>query len=82
MRHVRPLRLLRSYPHRCFAHRQSRKMTQPHSPSPVEEQTLQRYAEKQYSAVRIGETLNRRYQVVAKLGYGAYSTVWLARDQL
>jgi serine/threonine protein kinase len=28
----------------------------------------------------IGDVLNKRYQIVDKLGYGGYSTVWLARD--
>lgn len=30
---------------------------------------------------KIGQTLNDRYRILAKLGYGAYSTVWLTRDQ-
>ncbi|KAM4054498.1 kinase [Hirsutella rhossiliensis] len=32
------------------------------------------------STVRIGEVIRDRYQVVAKLGYGMTSTVWLSRD--
>lgn len=28
----------------------------------------------------IGDVLGDRYQIVDKLGYGGYSTVWLARD--
>lgn len=28
----------------------------------------------------IGDVLHERYQIVDKLGYGGYSTVWLARD--
>jgi hypothetical protein len=30
--------------------------------------------------VRIGEIFDSRYKVVGKLGYGAYSTVWLCRN--
>ncbi|EFR05429.1 CMGC/CLK protein kinase [Nannizzia gypsea CBS 118893] len=47
---------------------------------PVEEQTLSFYHRKNYYPVKIGEVFNDRYQVIAKLGYGGYATVWLARD--
>lgn len=47
---------------------------------PIEEQTLPRYCPQHYYPVHLGETFNGRYQVVAKLGYGASSTVRLARD--
>jgi hypothetical protein len=30
--------------------------------------------------VHLGEVFQSRYQVVAKLGFGVYSTVWLCRD--
>ena len=33
-----------------------------------------------YHPVHIGEVYRERYRVLHKLGYGAYSTVWLARD--
>ncbi|XP_036389446.1 SRSF protein kinase 3 [Megalops cyprinoides] len=33
-----------------------------------------------YHPVQIGDTLNRRYQVLTKLGWGYYSTVWLCLD--
>lgn len=46
----------------------------------IEEQTLPRYCPQHYYPVRLGETFNDRYLVVSKLGYGASSTVWLARD--
>lgn len=46
----------------------------------VEEQALSFYHRKNYYPVKIGEVFNGRYQVIAKLGYGGYSTVWLARD--
>jgi hypothetical protein len=46
----------------------------------IEEETLPRYCAQRYYPVHLGETFNGKYQVVAKLGYGASSTVWLARD--
>lgn len=39
-----------------------------------------RYEPGGYHPVRIGDSLNERYSIVHKLGYGSYSTVWLARD--
>lgn len=33
-----------------------------------------------YHPVSIGETYDDRYRVLRKLGWGEYSTVWLARD--
>ena len=33
-----------------------------------------------YHPVQIGDILNRRYQVVSKLGWGYFSTVWLCQD--
>ncbi|KAH5421516.1 hypothetical protein HBI47_133520 [Parastagonospora nodorum] len=46
----------------------------------VEEETLPDYVASRYYPVRIGEIFRARYQVVGKLGFGATSTVWLARD--
>ncbi|KAI0517286.1 serine threonine protein kinase, CMGC group [Xylaria bambusicola] len=46
----------------------------------VEEETLPNYLASRYYPVRIGEVLRDRYQIVGKLGFGATSTVWLARD--
>ncbi|KAK2757613.1 hypothetical protein FQN54_004582 [Arachnomyces sp. PD_36] len=47
----------------------------------IEEQSLPRYHERNYYPVKIGEVFNDQYRVISKLGYGAYSTVWLAWDQ-
>ena len=33
-----------------------------------------------YHPVHIGDIYHERYRVIHKLGYGAYSTVWLTRD--
>ncbi|KAK8169090.1 kinase-like domain-containing protein [Phyllosticta citrichinensis] len=46
----------------------------------VEEETLPDYVASRYYPVRIGEIFRDRYQIVGKLGFGATSTVWLARD--
>ncbi|KAM5354712.1 hypothetical protein ACJ41O_001359 [Fusarium nematophilum] len=34
-----------------------------------------------YHPVSLGDIFNSRYQVIRKLGYGSYSTVWLAIDE-
>ena len=42
---------------------------------------LERYCPGGYHPLTIGDALNHgRYQLVDKLGYGGYSTIWLARD--
>jgi serine/threonine-protein kinase SRPK3 len=46
----------------------------------IEEETLPGYVASRYYPTRIGEIFKQRYQVVGKLGFGASSTVWLARD--
>ena len=44
------------------------------------EEDLDRYRPGGYHPVHLGDVFNDRYTVVHKLGYGQYSTVWLARD--
>ncbi|KAH9885146.1 serine threonine protein kinase, CMGC group [Xylariomycetidae sp. FL2044] len=46
----------------------------------IEEELFPDYIASRYYPVRIGEVLSNRYQIVGKLGFGATSTVWLARD--
>jgi serine/threonine-protein kinase SRPK3 len=46
----------------------------------VEEETIPDYVASRYYPMRIGEIFQDRYQVVSKLGFGASSTAWLARD--
>lgn len=46
----------------------------------VEEETLPYYEPQQYYPVHIGDVYRPKYQIVGKLGYSAYSTVWLCRD--
>ncbi|XP_046869741.1 SRSF protein kinase 3 isoform X2 [Hypomesus transpacificus] len=33
-----------------------------------------------YHPVQVGDTFNRRYQVLSRLGWGVFSTVWLCQD--
>lgn len=41
-----------------------------------------RYLPGGYHPIYIGDVLNHRYHVVHKLGFGSYSTTWLARDMI
>lgn len=45
-----------------------------------EEETLPWYTQDRFYPVKIGEIFQSRYQVIGKLGFGGYSTVWLCRD--
>ncbi|KAL4813556.1 kinase-like domain-containing protein, partial [Aspergillus spinulosporus] len=45
-----------------------------------EEETLPWYSPSSFYPVKIGEVFQSRYQVIGKLGYGGYSTIWLCRD--
>lgn len=46
----------------------------------LDEETLPTYQPEKYYPVNQGEILNDRYQILAKIGYGVTSTVWLAKD--
>ena len=46
-----------------------------------EEETNPGYKADRFYPVRIGEVFKSRYEVLAKLGFGMCSTVWLCRDQ-
>src|ERR1700733_2434493 len=46
----------------------------------VEEEQWEWYKPEEFYPVRIGEIFKSQYQVVGKLGYGAYATAWLCRD--
>ena len=46
----------------------------------IEEEKILAYNAEDYYPVYIGEKFNSRYQIVAKLGFGVNSTVWLSRD--
>lgn len=47
---------------------------------PIEEETIPGYDPKRFIPVNPGDILNNRYKVVAQVGYGSTSTVWLAQD--
>lgn len=47
---------------------------------PFEEERLPDYESEQFYPVNIGDTINLRYHVIGKLGYGANSTVWFCRN--
>jgi hypothetical protein len=46
----------------------------------IEEERIPAYKAERFYPVRLGEVFNSRYQVVAKLGFGTASTIWLCRD--
>jgi hypothetical protein len=48
----------------------------------VEEEKWEWYKPEEFYPVRVGEIFKSQYQVVGKLGYGAYGTAWLCRDLL
>jgi serine/threonine protein kinase len=43
-------------------------------------ETLEEYQHGGYHPVMVGDVLHGRYHIADKLGFGGYSTVWLARD--
>ncbi|EAW17522.1 putative protein kinase [Aspergillus fischeri NRRL 181] len=43
-------------------------------------ESLEKYKPGGYHPVMIGDMLHARYRIVDKLGFGGYSTIWLARD--
>lgn len=52
------------------------------SDTPVEEETLPEYNFEHFFPVNPGDLLHNRYEVLTKLGWGGFSTVWLARDMI
>ncbi|PPJ49763.1 hypothetical protein CBER1_02853 [Cercospora berteroae] len=47
---------------------------------PIEEEQSPYYYPDRFHPTRLYDVLNNQYQIVAKLGHGSGSTVWLARD--
>ncbi|MCJ1401818.1 hypothetical protein MMC11_005035 [Xylographa trunciseda] len=50
------------------------------SPDPMEEELLPHYNARHFFPVEPGKVFGKRYKMIAKLGYGSGSTIWLARD--
>jgi hypothetical protein len=46
----------------------------------IEEESVPGYKAESFYPVILGDVFNSRYQVLAKLGFGTASTVWLCRD--
>ncbi|KOS47027.1 hypothetical protein ACN38_g1996 [Penicillium nordicum] len=62
-------------------HPEKTQINQPLYISPVDAEPLHRYRQGGYHPVTLGECLKSgRYKVLHKLGWGGYSTVWVARD--
>lgn len=46
----------------------------------VEQENARDYRFGGYKPIVLGEVLGKRYEVVRKLGFGHFSTVWLCQD--
>ena len=46
----------------------------------IEEETQPKYDSTKFYPAKLGEILNDRWKIIAKLGYGMTATVWLAKD--
>ncbi|KAI0490602.1 kinase-like domain-containing protein [Xylaria cf. heliscus] len=76
---------------RCFPHRRRTYSTASNTSPPHKEnvyapefdvEELEAYTIGGYHPTKIGDTFHHdRYEVVHKLGFGGYSTIWLARDR-
>ena len=45
-----------------------------------EHEDVKEHCKEGYHPVFVGETLEKRYLILKKLGFGAFSTVWFAHD--
>lgn len=48
----------------------------------IEEEELPNYVADRFYPMRLGQVFQEQYQIIAKLGFGSSSTIWLARDLL
>ena len=70
-----------SSPGRKMSHAGSYDSSHSHSVMTEDEEDWEDYVKGGYHPVHIGDTFSdARYQVVRKLGWGHFSTVWLAKD--
>ncbi|KAF2136517.1 uncharacterized protein K452DRAFT_237370 [Aplosporella prunicola CBS 121167] len=77
----RPSKLRLPFPPALSIHHLSTKSTTTLY-TPLEDiEPLERYRPGGYHPVRINDRLHSRYRIVHKLGFGSYSTTWLARDE-
>jgi serine/threonine-protein kinase SRPK3 len=44
-------------------------------------ESVEHYCPGRFHPITIGDHLHGPYRIVHKLGFGAYSTVWLAKDE-
>ena len=47
---------------------------------PIQEEKTPGYYPQNFLSVRKGQVYGGRYEIMAKLGYGTASTVWLVKD--
>lgn len=52
----------------------------PADPSPDVEEGREAYHVGGFHPVYVGDLYHERYEVLSKIGYGVYSTVWLVKD--
>lgn len=64
----------------CFQAKRLRHQPAEHA-SFASEQLSLGYPERVFFPARPGQVYKDRYRVIAKLGYGRHSTVWLGRDE-
>ncbi|GAQ47382.1 kinase domain protein [Aspergillus tubingensis] len=69
-------------PLRSLYHKPSKSLSLKSTPPtyPLEEERNPHYNPKKYYPARIGETIGNKYCIISKLGWGANSTAWLAKD--
>jgi hypothetical protein len=49
-------------------------------PEQEEQEDFRDYCKGGYHPIKIGDVYNSRYQIIRKLGWGHFSTVWLCWD--
>ena len=69
-------------PLRSLYHKPSKSLSLKSTPPtyPLEEERNPHYNPKKYYPARLGETIGNKYRIISKLGWGANSTAWLAKD--
>ncbi len=81
MRHLSPS--LENYASRLFRFAPAASLETPTILPPntaIEEEEIPNYNPRDFYPANPGDLLSKRYKTIVKLGWGTYSTVWLARD--